>query len=1289
MSLKRVNLDIAEFTIKNKRNLGQIQRGMTMKATNFFRAMSALALTVFGLTLALPAHAAVTATLHAGNSCAGANSANFSAGVTQQISVCITANPEPACSVSYRFVSANAGENGRFNLNARAMDPAFNFSNVPVVGFPIVINNTAAGDLGAGTATNTPVAASAAKQLVATLDVIPQATAINSSYVISLDAPFSKVFVDGLDGTCGGGNPTTQSPITASFTLNLFVAPAAPVFTSMAPPNGTFNTAYVGHTFTASGNPAPTFSITAGTQPPGLSLAGGGALTGTPTAGGIYNFTVTASNAAGSATQNVVNMVIAKIGQVITFANPGAQLFSASPLASGATTNAAGLVPILTTGTPTVCSVTGLSINFLTAGSCTINADQPGNGNFNAATQVPVTFNITAVAPGAPSVSGAAGNAQGTLTITPPANTGGVAVGTLTYAASCVPVGGTDTNTGTTSLSHVITGLANGVNYTCTVIATNAAGPGPASAASNVFQPAATPVTPNFTSGAALAGTVGTAIATFNITANGVPTPTISAGAAPTGLVFTSGGANTGTATITGTPTAAGTFNYTLSATSIGAPTPTVTQNLVITIAKANQTITFNAQATPSRPFAAGGTFAIAPVATTTSLLAITYVSTTPSVCSVSGTTVTIIAGGTCTISATQPGDANFNAATAVPQNVTITAAAQTITFGAQSARPFSASAQGISPLATASSGLAVTYTSLTGGICSVTGNTFTTSAIGNCTIAANQAGNANFTAAVQITQTFAITVGTQTISFGGLTNVPLSLVPITITPTATSGLPVTVTSTTPAICTSSGVNGTTITLVAIGTCTLQGTQAGNMLYGAAPPTTSSFSIIMPGAVSVTSSSNPAIYRSQLLLTANVVGTTPTGTVTFTLNTATGPLVVCAAVPLVSATAVCPIPARLTTSGTMFYQVAYSGDANNPTNTTSHVQLVNTNGVTLGVVSTPIQPVVGASVTLRATVAGLNLTNKVTFNENGTALPGCGAVSISLLPGATDIGVAACTIPSITAGNHNYVVTYPHTTDAGFEQVVVPISALTSAASDYTDMWWAGPSQNGWGVSITQHGRAQFIVLFVYDNNGNPIWYVLPEGTWNASNTAFTGALYQPTSSPFSSYNTANFKPGGATGASVGTATVTYTGPGAATLTYTINGISGTKSIVRQAFATDDGIAKMQTNDLWWAGVGENGWGMNIAQQGRVLFPVWYTYDSMGRTVFYTVPGGTWNGSTFTGDIYSTISSAWLGVNYNPAQFVVTKVGTMTLDFTDQSNAIMTYTINALTQRKVISRQPY
>jgi hypothetical protein len=371
------------------------------------------------------------------------------------------------------------------------------------------------------------------------------------------------------------------------------------------------------------------------------------------------------------------------------------------------------------------------------------------------------------------------------------------------------------------------------------------------------------------------------------------------------------------------------------------------------------------------------------------------------------------------------------------------------------------------------------------------------------------------------------------------------------------------------------------------------------------------------------------------------------------------------------------------------YTATYSGDLNNPTNTSGIQQLVNRNAVTLSVVTTPIQqPVAGANVVLKATVTGTSLTNTVAFNENGTALPGCGAVAVTPLPGATDIGVANCTVTGITAGSHNYVVTYFHVLDAGFEQVTVPVTTLAGAA-DFTDMWWVGSAENGWGASITQHGRAQFIVLYVYDANGNPIWYVLPDGTWNASNTAFTGKLYQPTSSPYSFYVSSQFQAGGATGGSVGTATITYTGSGSATLAYTINGVSGSKSIVRQAFATDDGKAKLQVGDMWWAGNQENGWGMNIGQQGRVLFPVWYTYDGAGRTVFYTATEGVWNGSTWSGDIYSTVGSVWLGVNYNPAQFVVTKVGRMTLDFSDQSNAVMTYTIGNLTQQKVIMRQPF
>ena len=234
-------------------------------------------------------------------------------------------------------------------------------------------------------------------------------------------------------------------------------------------------------------------------------------------------------------------------------------------------------------------------------------------------------------------------------------------------------------------------------------------------------------------------------------------------------------------------------------------------------------------------------------------------------------------------------------------------------------------------------------------------------------------------------------------------------------------------------------------------------------------------------------------------------------------------------------------------------------------------------------------------------------------------------------------------------------------------------------------MWWAGVVEDGWGLSITQHGNVQFIVIYAYDSAGKPLWYVIPGGSWNAAQTAFTGLVYLPTSAPFSAYNKDQFK----INASVGTATVTYTGAGNATLTYTINGISGSKKIERQLFALDDGQPKLLVNDLWWAGSQEDGWGMNIAQQGRVLFPVWYTYDSSGKAVFFVVPGGTWVGTAFTGDIYTTVSSPWLGVTYDKNLFKPTKVGSMTINFGDQASAVMTYTVNGLTQSKNIVRQPY
>ncbi len=84
-----------------------------------------------------------------------------------------------------------------------------------------------------------------------------------------------------------------------------------------------------------------------------------------------------------------------------------------------------------------------------------------------------------------------------------------------------------------------------------------------------------------------------------------------------------------------------------------------------------------------------------------------------------------------------------------------------------------------------------------------------------------------------------------QTITFAALSDLTLGGAPFTLTATASSGLTVSFASTTTSVCT---VSGTTATLVAAGTCTIQATQAGNATYAAAAPVSQSFQVDAPTA---------------------------------------------------------------------------------------------------------------------------------------------------------------------------------------------------------------------------------------------------------------------------------------------------------------------------------------------------------------------------------------------------------------------------------------------------------
>ncbi len=94
---------------------------------------------------------------------------------------------------------------------------------------------------------------------------------------------------------------TDANTFTGSRAYSLVVALPVIVIAPTTLPDGTVAAAY-SQSVSASGGIAPyTYAITAGALPTGLTLGGTGGITGTPTAGGTFNFTVTAtSNSTGT-----------------------------------------------------------------------------------------------------------------------------------------------------------------------------------------------------------------------------------------------------------------------------------------------------------------------------------------------------------------------------------------------------------------------------------------------------------------------------------------------------------------------------------------------------------------------------------------------------------------------------------------------------------------------------------------------------------------------------------------------------------------------------------------------------------------------------------------------------------------------------------------------------------------------------------------------------------------------------------------------------------------------------
>ncbi len=471
-----------------------------------------------------------------------------------------------------------------------------------------------------------------------------------------------------------------------------------------------------------------------------------------------------------------------------------------------------GLALTFSSTTPDICTVANSMVTAIAIGTCTVAADQAGNSTYSAAKQVTKSFTVTGKTQ---TISNVAFNPiklaiGGTTTVSASASSQ-LAVSFSSNTASVCTVAGS-----------TVTGVTTG---TCTIAA---------SQAGNSVHAAAKIVTKSINvTGPQTIGAI-----SFNPTTVAIGGTTKASATASSGLAVKFSSTTTAICTVSGaTVTGIAVGTCTIAADQAGNNTysaaPTVTQGITVT----GKLQTISEVKFTGKSFIVGGTAVVS--ASVTSGLALAFSSTTTNVCTVSGSTVTFLAPGTCTIAADQAGNATYHSAITVTRSITVVGKSQTIT-----GLVFTPNKLGVGATttvsATASSGLAVVFASNTPNVCTVSGSTVSGVAAGNCTIAASQPGDNTYSAASTVTKSVtvtkaqtigAITFNPTTLAIGGTTKVSA---------TASSTLAVRFSSVTPLVCT---VSGSTVTGVAVGTCTIAADQVGNGMYSAATTVTQGITI--------------------------------------------------------------------------------------------------------------------------------------------------------------------------------------------------------------------------------------------------------------------------------------------------------------------------------------------------------------------------------------------------------------------------------------------------------------
>jgi hypothetical protein len=250
-----------------------------------------------------------------------------------------------------------------------------------------------------------------------------------------------------------------------------------------------------------------------------------------------------------------------------------------------------------------------------------------------------------------------------------------------------------------------------------------------------------------------------------------------------------------------------------------------------------------------------------------------------------------------------------------------------------------------------------------------------------------------------------------------------------------------------------------------------------------------------------------------------------------------------------------------------------------------------------------------------------------------------------------------------------FVATNDASSQTVFRMDDISVAPLDSTAVLPQNGWWWNPLEGGRGFAIERQGYQLYLVGFLYDAKGAPLWMASTMSQQNDGSYAGAFSRYSGGQSL-----TGAFKQAAAT-STPANVTVSFNTPTTASITFTPTDGGAERTVAIERFPiSSPGFAAASANvgTGWYWNPAQGGRGFFIETQGTNAFVGSFMYDGTGAPIWYVNSPTLAGGNTLASALSSYVNGQTLTGNFVVPTLAPANPGSLAFAFTSPTAASMT-----------------